>query len=456
MLIPTGVSKLDRMLGGGIPEGFLLSVRGKPGSGETLFCTKVALTCAKHGIKPLYVSFLEDRAKYISTVSALLPEMADSVHKGEVSYLEFSSTVEKGVGPILESLFAQIQDVDPKLVVIDSFSALENAVGTLGESRSIVSNMFSRILAKKGVSTLMISEGDKDDFTSFVADGILRFGKRSYGNLVLRELEVSKMRSVSLGHNRFVYTFERGYGIRVFEPFVVHYSERVRSKKPLPDGVSRYSAGSKDLDSVTGGYPRGSLVFWDIGESVPLDALYATVAAPLANFILQDRGVMILPTLEFMKEDVRRFLYPDERTFAKCVRMFVYSPAQADYFVQLTGVAERDLITWDHVYESFGGKPVIKVAGLDALEHVYGREKAIDMIRGARRKTSESGDVTLIVSKPGLFTAETVRNMANVRLSLRFVDGYIVFGGLSPYTGNYLFEASFSRGYPQLFLRRLN
>lgn len=456
MRIPTGVSKLDRMLGGGIPEGFLVSVRGEPGSGKTLFCSKVALTCAAHGIRPLYVSFLEDRAKYVASVSKLLPGMAESVEKGTVPYLEFSSIVEKGVGPVLEGLFARVQDTDPRLVVIDSFSALENAVGSLGESRSIVSNMFSRILAKKGVTTLMISEGDRDDYASYVADGILRFGKRSYGNLAIRELEVSKMRSVSLEHNRFAYTFERGYGIRVFEPFALRYSERAKPKRPLTDDARWYSTGSKDLDSAIGGYPRGSLVFWDVGESVPLDALYAIAAAPVANFILQDRGVMILPTLEFMKEDVRRFFYPDERTFAQSVRMFVYSAAQADYFVQLTGVADRDLVTWDRVYDSFGGKPVIKAVGLDTIEHVYGREKAIDMIRGARRKTSERGDVTLIVSKPGLSAAETVRNMANVRLSLRFVDGYIVFDGLSPYTGNYLFEASFSRGYPQLFLRRLN
>ena len=45
--LPTGISSVDRLLGGGLETDSLTEVYGEGGSGKTLFCLEVALRVAR-------------------------------------------------------------------------------------------------------------------------------------------------------------------------------------------------------------------------------------------------------------------------------------------------------------------------------------------------------------------------------------------------------------------------
>jgi len=36
--LSTGIPEVDKLLAGGIPEGFLVAITGEPGTGKTVFC----------------------------------------------------------------------------------------------------------------------------------------------------------------------------------------------------------------------------------------------------------------------------------------------------------------------------------------------------------------------------------------------------------------------------------
>ncbi len=52
-----GINSLDRVLGGGIPPGAVLSIVGNPGSGKSLLGFRYILTGLENGEEGLYISF---------------------------------------------------------------------------------------------------------------------------------------------------------------------------------------------------------------------------------------------------------------------------------------------------------------------------------------------------------------------------------------------------------------
>lgn len=459
--VPSGINVLDRYLGGGLPEGYVVNLRGAPGSGKTLFAAQVASRNAGLGRKTLFVSFLEDRDKFVSAASTLIPQIRKHVDSGRIAYVELSSVVRGGVGPALEFVLENVGKVRPQILVFDSYSALQEAVGSESEARSILSNVFSRIFSRRKITTFVISEGEKEDFVSYVADGIIRLGRRREQDLYIRELEILKMRSVSLEHSRFMFVFQRGIGIRGLRPFDAKLSPNIRPRRPLPDKKNMFSTGSRHIDSVIGGYPQGSLVMWEIGHNVPQLAYYSVALVSAANFLAQKRGVMVLPSLEFTYESIRPFVYPNMEVFRERARIFLDEARPEgplrDVVVPISGDGQKDLESWNQTYLGFKklGVPVLKIISVDLLEHLYG-ERGLEMLRKAFMHTSRYGDITIMLAKPGLTLAEELKYMATVRISLRSVEGYVIFKSITPYSGEYVYEPRFSRGYPDVYLYRIN
>jgi KaiC/GvpD/RAD55 family RecA-like ATPase len=459
---PSGVSVLDRRLGGGFPEGYVINVRGEPGSGKTLLVTQIASRNAELGRKTLYVSFLEDKEKFVNAASTLLPALKHHLDTRRIVYVELSSIIRGGVEPVMEMVLEKVRSEQPQILVFDSYSAVLQAIGSEAEGRSVLSNLFSRIFSKKKITTLIITEGDQNDFVSYVADGIIRLGRRRDSESSFRELEVLKMRSIPLEQSRYLYVFQRGFGIRVFSPFNGGLSEKLKPRPPLAEKKGVYSTGSSSLDRVIGGYPKGSLVLWETGPNIPELVYHSPALVSAANFLAQRRGLMVLPSLEFTSESIKPYVYPDRKTFEECARIFLddvlVDQSISKAVVPITGDKDKDLAEWNNVYQEFKrlGKPVLKVISLDLLEHLFGKEDAVSALRKAYMSTAYHGDVTLMMAKPGLQVTEEVKYMSSIRISLRFVDGYVIFKSVSPFSEYYVYEPRFSRGYPEVHLYQIN
>ncbi len=86
--LSTGVKELDRILGGGIPRGFLVAVAGEPGTGKTVLCIRFSWQGILDGDKVIYVTTEESRESVIRQAETLGMRLGDAVTRGKAIVID--------------------------------------------------------------------------------------------------------------------------------------------------------------------------------------------------------------------------------------------------------------------------------------------------------------------------------------------------------------------------------
>lgn len=113
--IPSGVSKLDSLLSGGLPVGFITHVFGPKGGGKTTFSIQCALNASFHGSKVFYID--AEHSLHPKRLQQLL------IYKGDLRRImvvkPFSFTEQER---IIEQLSASLPL--HSLIIIDSIASM--------------------------------------------------------------------------------------------------------------------------------------------------------------------------------------------------------------------------------------------------------------------------------------------------------------------------------------------
>lgn len=173
--ISTGVSGIDSLLHGGLPQGHSLLVVGPSGSGKTILGTQFLEEGVRQGEKGVAVFFEKGTSRLRNAV------LAQMVQSGSVEIVE-SRSLDLTVEELLDDLLQTIERTRATRVVIDSLS--EFGLYLAPEFRQNIRLAIFRILsslAKLGVSVI-VTVGLEDRFTelrfseaeiSFLTDAIL-------------------------------------------------------------------------------------------------------------------------------------------------------------------------------------------------------------------------------------------------------------------------------------------
>ena len=147
----TGITEIDRVLGGGIVSGSAILIGGEPGIGKSTLMLQVMKNLAENGHKVLYVSG-EESAQQIK----LRSNRIGATTKNLLLLVEVS----------LERILEQIKKVEPAIVVIDSIQTvysgdLMSAPGSVGQVREASSRLilFSK---KNGIPVFLVGHVTKD------------------------------------------------------------------------------------------------------------------------------------------------------------------------------------------------------------------------------------------------------------------------------------------------------
>jgi len=183
----TGLSEVDRVLGGGLVSGSVTLVGGEPGIGKSTLLLQLAGAAAGSGARCLYVSGEESvgqvrgRAERLGAVHPDLWLVAETV---------------------VPHIRAHLDQVKPDIVVIDSVQtlqdpALSSAPGSVSQVREGANSM-TRYAKQHGTAVLLVGHVTKDGALAgprvleHVVDTVLEFeGDRHHG---LRLLRASKHR----------------------------------------------------------------------------------------------------------------------------------------------------------------------------------------------------------------------------------------------------------------------
>jgi DNA repair protein RadA/Sms len=145
--VPSGVSELDRVLGGGIVPGSVMLLAGEPGVGKSTLLLEVAHRWAAAGRRALYVSGEESAGQI-----RMRAERTGCTHD------EVFLTAESDVHTVL----GHIEAVRPSLVIIDSVQTLsttdtDGVTGGVTQVRAVTTALTG--YAKSGTAVAMVLVG---------------------------------------------------------------------------------------------------------------------------------------------------------------------------------------------------------------------------------------------------------------------------------------------------------
>jgi circadian clock protein KaiC len=213
--ISTGVPGLDSLIEGGIPKGSTLMVVGRSGSGKTILCSHFlydGLTAKEE--KGLYISFSESKAQFYANVKTLGMDFDKFERQTKFAFLDFASLTKDGIQDALEEILATIRTINPKRVILDSFSAISLAFEHQTEARTTIHVLLGKILRSEGITSIIVMEipyGEENmgsGIEESVVDGIIRLDHRE-DNVLPIILRVFKMRGTSINREPHVCTISK-------------------------------------------------------------------------------------------------------------------------------------------------------------------------------------------------------------------------------------------------------
>ncbi|WP_421015530.1 ATPase domain-containing protein, partial [Glutamicibacter creatinolyticus] len=147
----SGVTELDRVLGGGLVPAAAILLAGEPGVGKSTLLLDVAAKAARSGLRVLYLTG-EESAPQVKSRAERIDAVADSL------YLAAETDLALALG--------QIAEIDPQLLILDSvqtFSSadVDGASGGVSQVREVAASIINAAKTR-AMTTIMVGHVTKD------------------------------------------------------------------------------------------------------------------------------------------------------------------------------------------------------------------------------------------------------------------------------------------------------
>ena len=221
--LKTGVEGIDKLLEGGIPEGFFVAVTGEPGCGKTIFSIHFIYQGVLDGDKCIYVTTEESRESIIRQAAQFNMDFEKAVEEKKLIVIDALMGREDRwslQSLDMEALVDKIIEAKKELgygrarVAIDSLSAFWLDKPAMARRYSY---FIKKVLSKWNFTIVAVSQYAITTAESFgwgvehIADGIIRFRRILRGGELRRFIVIEKMRQTN--HSRYLYEIDIKPGI---------------------------------------------------------------------------------------------------------------------------------------------------------------------------------------------------------------------------------------------------
>jgi DNA repair protein RadA/Sms len=150
--VPTGMSELDRVLGGGLVPGSVLLLAGEPGVGKSTLLLEVGQKFAQLGGAPALIVTGEESTSQVRARAARTNTM----------HADLFLAAENDLGAVL----AHLDAVKPGLLILDSVqtiasSSVDGGVGGVPQIRAVTASI-SAVAKERGIATVLVGHVTKD------------------------------------------------------------------------------------------------------------------------------------------------------------------------------------------------------------------------------------------------------------------------------------------------------
>ena len=463
-------------LWGTSPKGRTILIEGNPGSGKTILSAQFLYDGAtNHREKGMYVSFFEDADGFQRNARTLGLDFRLLERKKLFKIIHCTAMTSRGMKDSIRDIIQAIFDFRPQRLVFDSISSVLQVMG-YDETRAFLQTIFQSFLKRHPMTTLLVGEipfGDGhtvDGISEFFADGIIRLGRSHELGSNLRSLTILKMRGMRVSDPLRFFTLEHGFHL-IKRPVPIPKISKPEPWKPMKDSESCFSAGSQDLDNLLGGgYPKGQYAVLETDPNVPIEVIRLFQFQFAWNFLSQERGVLILPTLGAESSEFKNLMtkHVPVETFEKHVRIFervrgisrlnmdlqppyVIATKHDDPVEKTEELLNQTCL--DLMRET--GRPVARLIGFPALENIYaGRLELLHRFIGeAVAQNKLVGNFTLAVTRSDLELTRRVLDIVDWHLRLIERNGYEFLRVVKPIpTEFFAVDTDIIEGTPKLKL----
>lgn len=256
--LPTGHSRLDDVLGGGVPRNAITLIIGVPGSGKTILAQQIVFNNLVAGSTALYLSTVTEPFDKILRYGQSLDFFdVAAVRDGRVIYDDLGGPLTRGgLDAVLTALAGHLKERRPSIVVIDSIRALRAFAKDEAAYRMFLDAM-TRQLTASATSVIWIDEYPRhsaQDAAEFaVADAIIALDMKQLDEREQRTVQVLKLRGSAFRSGQHAYRLS-AKGFIVFP----RLADELNVTKYAMGG-GRISSGVAALDQMLGdGFWPGS------------------------------------------------------------------------------------------------------------------------------------------------------------------------------------------------------
>jgi len=445
--VPTGIPDLDETIEGGLPKAGLFLVAGTPGSGKTAFSAKFLYEGVTRGDRGIYVSFAEGREAFFTETARNGLDFAKAEEEGKFLYMDLLTVKNEGIPAVTQSIVDAVIDFKASRLVIDSFSAMAQAVPQLIEARSILHTILGKVIRQAECTTLLISEVPVGTtrlglgIEEFVADGVLKFTQKEIDGRVIRNLGIHKLRGTKIGRREHLFTLDGGF--RILSPFDASATNNGHTYPVIKNTPSHSSTGMRELDIILGGgFKRGSHVLLEVGEDVSSASLMSFLTPMISNTVRSGDQIICVPVNGMYPEELQDSLRRSIPEGLASVQIFDITGKGGPNTVDLGGATV--LQPFDTFWKTAKKvrKPdnrLVSIIGFDSLEAKYAKDLPTmqGLIIETVAKVRNAGDILISIARPFSSTLKELASASDVHLQLTQYDGVVFLLGVKPRTDYY-------------------
>ncbi|ADM28098.1 putative circadian clock protein, KaiC [Ignisphaera aggregans DSM 17230] len=295
-----GVKELDHRFRGALDNGALIVIAGHPGSGKTTFASTICYANTLKGHRCLYISLQESKDKLFRIMRKFRMFFDDAESKGLLKFVKFPLTLE--ADEIFNSIAKIVSEYDPSVVVVDSITPVLKAIGSDISRRSYIQNYFYELATNFEKLIVLVVELERGKESTalgdieFVSDVIIALKHRIERGLLVREMEIRKIRNAPIDVARVHFSISEGHGIEVHMPVLL---------EEIPGhGVEELELGCSTIQKFAGHIHRGFSIYIEY----PADArpVY-TPFVPLIAAYINNLKVLVI-SYRYSEPDMKDLL----------------------------------------------------------------------------------------------------------------------------------------------------
>lgn len=249
--VSTGVAGLDTVVRGGLLEGGIYILAGRPGTGKTILANQACFAHVAGGCKAAYVTVqAESHGRMVAHLAPLRFFRPDAVGTGLVYVSGYTVLKEDGLEAFQRLLQKTVREHECSMLVIDGLTAVEERAGSKTAFREFLHSLaVHNSITRCTTFLLTTTDSQPCDPEHAIVDGVISLELQTLGLKAMRGIEVVKLRGTGqlVGRHYMVISDD---GITVYPRTETLYTEQ---PGVFPDPNVRMAFGIPRLDELIGG-----------------------------------------------------------------------------------------------------------------------------------------------------------------------------------------------------------